>query len=68
MAQRADQHGAGVVVLQPARVSSEHTALLDGVAKFEKAVISHFKHTDHAEFIMDFGQQVLDTLLAHHYS
>ena len=65
MAQGTDQHGAGVVVLQPARIGSEHAALLDGVAKLEKAVIGHFQHPDHAELIVHFGEQVLDALLSH---
>ena len=68
MAQGANQHGAGVVVLEPAGVGGEHTALLDGIAKLEKAVVSHFQHANHAEVIMDLSQQALDALLSHFIS
>lgn len=68
MAQRADQHGAGVVILQPAGISGEDTTLLDRIAKFEEAVILHFKHPNHAEVIMNFGEQTLNALLRHFLS
>src|SRR5690606_10227595 len=38
MAQRANQHGPGVVILEPARIGGEHAALLDGITEFEKTV------------------------------
>ncbi|MOA12194.1 hypothetical protein D3C78_1321670 [compost metagenome] len=68
MAQGANQHGAGVVIFEPARIGREHAALLDRIAKFEKAIIRHFQHPDHAELIMHLGEQMLDALLSHFIS
>lgn len=63
--QRANQHGPCVVVLQPARVGGEHTALLDRLAKFEKAIVIDFQHADGAVLIVDLGQQPLYPFLCH---
>ena len=68
MTQRANQHGTGVVVLQPAGISGEHAALLDRIAKFEEAVISHLQHPNHAEVIMNFSEQTLNALPRHFLS
>ncbi|MNG02866.1 hypothetical protein D3C84_859120 [compost metagenome] len=68
MAQRADQHRPGVVVLEPARIGREHAALLDGITEFEKTVIGHFQHTNHAELVLYLGEQMLDALLSHFIS
>ena len=57
VAQRAQQHGAGVVVLQPAGVGHIDAALLDRLAKFEKAISTHFHHLNQTEFILYFGDQ-----------
>ncbi|RMQ10423.1 3-deoxy-7-phosphoheptulonate synthase [Pseudomonas viridiflava] len=66
--QCADQHRAGVVVFQPARVSRKRAALLDGLAKLQKAVILHFQHADHAEVVVDLGQNSFYALtLFRHY-
>jgi hypothetical protein len=57
MQQTAEQHGAGIVVLQPGRIGSEYTALLDLITEFEKPVIANFHHPDHTIGIMHLGQQ-----------
>ncbi|RMT29535.1 Phospho-2-dehydro-3-deoxyheptonate aldolase, s II [Pseudomonas syringae pv. spinaceae] len=70
MAQRANQHRAGVIVFQPAGISRKGTALLDGITELEEAVIVHFQHADHAEVIVDLGQNSFYalTLFRHHRS
>ncbi len=65
MAQRAHQHGAGVVVLQPAGVGGKRAALLDGIAKLEEAVVLHLIDADDPEGILDPGQQPLFPLRPH---
>ena len=57
MAQRAKQHGASVVVLQPAGIRHIHAALLNRLTKFEKAIRAHFDHLNHPEGIVHFGDQ-----------
>ncbi|MNG37891.1 hypothetical protein D3C84_1253780 [compost metagenome] len=65
MAQRTEEHGAGVVVLQPLRVASEHAALLDRIAELEKAVIADFQHADQTELVLHLGQYPLFTQITH---
>jgi len=63
VAQRAQQHGAGVVVFQPAGIALEHATLLDGITKLEKAVGADLHHTDHPEGVVHLGQQNFVLLL-----
>src|SRR3990167_10060545 len=57
MAQGTKQHGAGIVILQPAGVRHIDAALLDRFAEFEKAISTHFDYLDHPEGIVHFGDQ-----------
>ncbi|MCY1556999.1 hypothetical protein D9M68_938060 [compost metagenome] len=57
MTQRTQQHGAGVVVLQPARIGHEHAALLDCLTELEEAISPYFDHLNHTEGIAYFGDQ-----------
>jgi hypothetical protein len=63
--QRTNEHGAGVVIFEPARIGCEHAALLDGIAEFEKPVI---EHANHPELVVHLGEQMLDALLCHFIS
>ncbi|MNP67713.1 hypothetical protein D3C76_1635740 [compost metagenome] len=62
MAKGTDQHGAGVVILQPTGVGGKHTALLDGLTEFQEAIVFDFQYPDHAELVVHFGQHALDAL------
>ena len=59
VAQRTNQHGAGIVIFQPARVGGEHATLLDRLAKLEKPVVLNFQHANGAVLILHLGQQAL---------
>ncbi len=59
VAQRRNQHGAGIVILQPARIGSEHAALLDGLAELEKTIVFDFQHADGAVLVLHLGQHPL---------
>ncbi|MNE34906.1 hypothetical protein D3C80_1286440 [compost metagenome] len=63
--QRTNQHGTGIVVLQPARVGGEHAALLDRLAELEEAIVLDFQHADSAVLVMHLGQQPLYPFLCH---
>ncbi|MNF98858.1 hypothetical protein D3C84_817330 [compost metagenome] len=65
VAERTQQHGAGVVVLQPGGIGAEHAALLHRLAELEDAVRADLVDPDHAEIIMHFREQAL---LGHHVS
>ncbi len=52
VAQRPHQHGAGIVVFQPAWVGREHAALLDRIAEFQKAVVVDFIHADDTKGVL----------------
>ncbi|MNP27565.1 hypothetical protein D3C76_1204830 [compost metagenome] len=59
VAERAEQHGARIVVFQPARIADAHTALLHLVAEFQVAVATLLDDADHAEGIHFLDYQAL---------
>ncbi|MNN50217.1 hypothetical protein D3C81_1647910 [compost metagenome] len=59
MAERAEQHGARVVVLQPGRIGDAHAALLHLVAELQVAITALLDDADHPERVELLDHQMI---------